>query len=181
MRKQLLALLSMIGLAGSSAPASAQVLKGSTQPDKKTESQLKRSKAQQENQANKNAHFQKTWRKSTNTDSFLKLNNQYKEDKAQQENKANKSAASKDAAKMTKQYKENKAQQENKANKSAAYSKHTFEAKQKKSTNAELEHKNQKDIRVQRIEDQTKQKSDKQLKENKAAAAEKGKKATVKF
>jgi hypothetical protein len=56
MRKQLLALLSALGLAGSSTPASPQVLKGAkTQPDTKSESTVKRSKKAQEDAASKDA------------------------------------------------------------------------------------------------------------------------------
>jgi len=52
MRKQLLAIFSMFGLAGSSAPASAQAVKGSDEANKTTtESKIKSSKATQENQA----------------------------------------------------------------------------------------------------------------------------------
>jgi hypothetical protein len=81
MRKQLWALLSMIGLAGSSAPASAQVLKGSTSPDQKTESQIKASKAQQEkNAATKQAEIHKAGKGST-SDSSIKLDKRNKETK----------------------------------------------------------------------------------------------------
>ncbi len=50
MRKQVLAFLSMIGLARSATPASPQVLKGSDNTSK--ESTVKDSKAKQENSAN---------------------------------------------------------------------------------------------------------------------------------
>ncbi len=55
MRKQLLAFLSMIGLAGSATPASPQVLKGSTPADTKSESTAKTSKIVQEDAASKDA------------------------------------------------------------------------------------------------------------------------------
>ena len=55
MRKQVLAFLSALGLAGSSAPATAQVLKGSTPADTKSESTVKASKVSQEDAASKDA------------------------------------------------------------------------------------------------------------------------------
>jgi prepilin-type processing-associated H-X9-DG protein len=51
MRKHVLALLSIFGLAGSSTPASAQVVKGSQAADTKSESTVKASKAAQESAA----------------------------------------------------------------------------------------------------------------------------------
>jgi hypothetical protein len=54
-RKRLVALLSLVGLANSASPAVTQVLKGSSQPpDTKTESKVKLDKSQQENAATKN-------------------------------------------------------------------------------------------------------------------------------
>lgn len=55
MKKHLIAFLSMIGLAGSAAPATAQVLKGTQEKSKlKTESQIKTSKQNAEKTAVKN-------------------------------------------------------------------------------------------------------------------------------
>jgi hypothetical protein len=55
MRTQLWALFSALGLAGSSAPASAQALKGSTAADTKTESTIKARKIAHEDAASKDA------------------------------------------------------------------------------------------------------------------------------
>jgi hypothetical protein len=55
MRKRLVALLSLVGFAGSSTPATSQVLKGSSAtPETKTESQVKGDKVSQENAAAQN-------------------------------------------------------------------------------------------------------------------------------
>ncbi len=55
MRKRLLSLLSVVGLASSSTPASTQVLKGSQPADTKSESTVKSSKKVQEDAASKDA------------------------------------------------------------------------------------------------------------------------------
>lgn len=55
MRKHLLAVLSIFGLAGSSTPATAQVVKGAKQADAKSESTMKKSKLSQEDAASKDA------------------------------------------------------------------------------------------------------------------------------
>jgi hypothetical protein len=60
MRKHVVALLSMLGLASSSTPASAQVVKGAQPPDTKSESTVKKSKTAQEDAASKNAEYLKT-------------------------------------------------------------------------------------------------------------------------
>src|SRR5215472_1478029 len=59
MRKHVVALLSMLGLASSSAPASAQVVKGTPSTDTKSESTVKKSKTAQEDAAGKNAEYLK--------------------------------------------------------------------------------------------------------------------------
>lgn len=51
MRKQLLALLSMVGLAGSTVPAQAQILKGSKEDSTKKASTVKNAKSKQETKA----------------------------------------------------------------------------------------------------------------------------------
>jgi hypothetical protein len=55
MRKKLLGLLSVVGLASSSTPVSTQVLKGSQPADTKAESTVKASKTTKENAASKDA------------------------------------------------------------------------------------------------------------------------------
>lgn len=55
MRKKLLSLLSVVGLASSSTPASTQVLKGSQPADTKAESTVKASKITKEDAASKDA------------------------------------------------------------------------------------------------------------------------------
>ena len=55
MRKHVLAFLSIFGLAGSSTPASAQVVKGSQSANTKSESTIKASKAAQESTAGQGA------------------------------------------------------------------------------------------------------------------------------
>lgn len=55
MRKQWLAVLSILGLAGSSTPASAQLLKGAQKTDSNSQSTLKKSKLSQEDAASKDA------------------------------------------------------------------------------------------------------------------------------
>src|SRR5262249_60138526 len=59
MRKHLLAVLSVFGLAGSSTPASAQVVKGAQKADTKSESTMKKSKLSQEDAASKDARKDK--------------------------------------------------------------------------------------------------------------------------
>ena len=59
MRKHLLAVLSVFGLAGSSTPASAQVVKGAEKADTKSESTMKKSKLSQEDAASKDARKDK--------------------------------------------------------------------------------------------------------------------------
>jgi len=59
MRKHLLAVLSVFGLAGSSTPASAQVATGAQKADTKSESTMKKSKLSQEDAASKDARKDK--------------------------------------------------------------------------------------------------------------------------
>jgi hypothetical protein len=59
MRKHLLAVLSVFGLAGSSTPASAQVVKAAQKADTKSESTMKKSKLSQEDAASKDARKDK--------------------------------------------------------------------------------------------------------------------------
>ena len=59
MRKHLLAVLSIFGLAGSSTPASAQVSKNAKPADTKSESTMKKSKLSQEDAASKDARKDK--------------------------------------------------------------------------------------------------------------------------
>lgn len=72
MRKQLLALLSVFGLAGSSTPASAQVLKGSKPADTKSESTIKQSKTAQEDAASKDAQYLKGEKNTAETNAAKK-------------------------------------------------------------------------------------------------------------
>ena len=59
MRKHLLAVLSVFGLAGSSTPASAQLVQGAQKADTKSESTMKKSKLSQEDAASKDARKDK--------------------------------------------------------------------------------------------------------------------------
>src|SRR5215469_17250539 len=59
MRKHLLAVLSVFGLAGSTTPASAQVATGAQKADTKSESTMKKSKLSQEDAASKDARKDK--------------------------------------------------------------------------------------------------------------------------
>jgi hypothetical protein len=129
-RKRLVALLSMAGLAGSAAPATGQVLKGS-QPSNKTkaESSLKYGKAQQENNAAASGAAKKE-RKADGEQQAAQdvVNEKVGADQivhkhiagVKYEKQASSDAASKDAAKMTKVRNESTATQDSQIKKAKA-------------------------------------------------------------
>jgi hypothetical protein len=105
MRKVYLAVLSLFGLAGSSVPAQAQVLKGSKEAEAAKSSTVKSSKAAQENAAANDAGGHKhkkhiagvKYKKNAAEDQAVKTQSEIKGRK-----RATMDASSKDAAKMTK-------------------------------------------------------------------------------
>jgi hypothetical protein len=110
MRKRLLALLSLAGLASSSTPGTSQVLKGSSAgPETKNESQVKDDKVKQENAAVKD-DASKTMRKAGGEQ-------QANKDVVTEKVGPDADAASKDAAKMTKARAENTANHKHKIKK----------------------------------------------------------------
>lgn len=111
MRKQLLAVLSILGIAGSNAPSQAQVLKGSKKVSTKTESTIKLDKAKQEQNAAAAAAAEKDKKNATGvqagkTDANIKLHKG-----ADSWIKGNKSAAEKTAATKNATVKASKATQ----------------------------------------------------------------------
>src|SRR5262249_3526828 len=123
MRKRLVALLSLAGLANSAAPATLQVSKGSSPPaDTKSESQVKIDKTQQENVAAQNDASKKL-RKAGGEQQATKdvvtekigpdhIVHKHIAGVKYEKQKTNADAASKDAAKLTKATTENTAIQD---------------------------------------------------------------------
>ena len=87
MRKQLLALLSALGLAGSSSPARGQELKGSQPANTKSESTAKVSKITQEDAASKDA-AKMTKLESEGKAGGIQVEDKHKIGKSQQEDAA---------------------------------------------------------------------------------------------
>ena len=87
MRKQLLALLSALGLAGSSSPAKAQAPQGSQPANTKSESTVKLTKAAQEDAASKDAAKVKKLA-SEQKAGGIQVEDKHKIGKSQQENNA---------------------------------------------------------------------------------------------
>jgi hypothetical protein len=122
MRKRLVALLSMAGLAGSTTPVTAQVVKAAEPSDKtKAESTMKYGKATQENAAAQDV-LNKKFRKAGGEQKAAQdvVNEKVGADQvahkhiagAKYEKQTSSDAASKDAAKMTKVTNENTATQD---------------------------------------------------------------------
>jgi hypothetical protein len=106
MRKQLIAFLSVLGIAGSNAPSQAQVLKGSKKAPTKSESTIKLDKAKQEQTAAGAAvtdkHAKNTAEtNAAKTDATIKLNKGATATQKDAQIKGNKSAAESSAAKKT--------------------------------------------------------------------------------
>jgi hypothetical protein len=87
MRKQLLALLSALGLAGSSSPAKAQTPQGSQPANTKSESTVKLTKKAQEDAASKDA-AKMTKLESERKAGGIQVDDKHKIGKTQQENAA---------------------------------------------------------------------------------------------
>lgn len=116
MRKQLLAVLSILGIAGSNAPSQAQVLKGSKKVSTKTESTIKLDKAKQEQNAAAAAAAEKDKKNATGvqagkTDANIKLHKGADTTVKDSWIKGNKSAAEKTAATKNATVKASKATQ----------------------------------------------------------------------
>ena len=116
MRKQLIALLSVLGIAGSNAPSQAQVLKGSKKAPTKAESTIKLDKAKQEQTAAGAAVTEKHAKNTAETnaaktDATIKLNKGAASTQKDAQIKGNKSAAESSAAKKTATVKASKATQ----------------------------------------------------------------------
>lgn len=106
MRKQLIALLSVLGIAGSNAPSQAQVLKGSKKAPTKSESTIKLDKAKQEQSAAGAAVTEKHVKNTAETnaaktDATIKLNKGATSTQKDAQIKGNKSAAENSAVKKT--------------------------------------------------------------------------------
>lgn len=106
MRKQLIAFLSVLGIAGASVPSQAQVLKGSKKAPTKSESTIKLDKAKQEQTAAGAAVTEKHAKNTAETnaaktDAAIKLNKGATATQKDAQIKGNKSAAENSAAKKT--------------------------------------------------------------------------------
>lgn len=104
MRKQILAVLSILGIAGSSAPSQAQVLKGSKNTSTKAESTIKLDKAKQERNAAAAAAAQKDKKNASGVDAAkadanIKMNKSNVTTQKDVQIKGNKTAAEKTAVK----------------------------------------------------------------------------------
>lgn len=106
MRKQLIAFLSVLGIAGSNAPSQAQVLKGSKEAPTKSESTIKGDKAKREQNAAVAAAIEKDKKNAAetnaaNTDANIKGNKSANTTQKDAQIKGNKSATESFAAKKT--------------------------------------------------------------------------------
>ena len=142
MRKNWLAVLSILGLAGSTTPASAQVLTGAKKADSKSESTLKKSKHSQEDAASKDASTYKSTVQSVEggkatSDAAMKYRKAGGDQtvEASQIDKGQKANAERKASQGAAAYKEQKAVKENSA--AAIDSKHKAAAAELKATQKE--------------------------------------------